>query len=72
MEQDWIQLCSYKTLQEAQVIKLLLNENGVTAVLLNKQDSSYLFGEHEIFVSREELSKAKMILQTIQTSDQLE
>jgi hypothetical protein len=63
MEQDWIQLCSCNTIQEAQIIKSLLNDHGITAVLLNKQDSSYLFGEHEIFVSREEVLKAKMILQ---------
>lgn len=62
MEQNWVQLSSCNSVQEAQIIKSLLNENEITAVILNKQDSSYLFGEHEVFVSYEVLLKAKNLI----------
>lgn len=63
MEPDWVLLCSCNTLLEAQVIKSSLNENEIVAVILNKQDSSYLFGEHEVFVNRDEILKAKNLIQ---------
>ena len=62
MEKDWVQLCSCGSLQEAQIIKLTLAEHEIASVLLNKQDSSYLFGEHEVFVSRENILEAKEII----------
>jgi hypothetical protein len=62
MEKDWVQLCSCGSLQEAQIIKLTLTEHEIPSVLLNKQDSSYLFGEHEVFVSRENIHEAKEII----------
>jgi hypothetical protein len=65
MEENWLQLCICNTVQEAQHIKSLLNGNGLTAVILNKQDSSYLFGEHEVFVSAGELHQAKEIINNV-------
>lgn len=49
--QDWYKLYSTKNYVEANIIKGKLEENNIQAVILNKQDSSYLaFGDIEIYV----------------------
>ena len=49
--QGWFKLYSTKNYVEANIIKGMLEENNIHAVILNKQDSSYLvFGEIEIYV----------------------
>jgi hypothetical protein len=49
--QGWFKLYSTKNYLEANIIKGLLQENNITAVILNRQDSSYLaFGEIELYV----------------------
>jgi hypothetical protein len=49
--QDWFKLYSTKDYLEANIIKGKLEENNIQAVILNRQDSSYLvFGEIEIYV----------------------
>jgi hypothetical protein len=49
--QDWFKLYSTKNYLEANIIKGKLEENNIQAVILNKQDSSYLvIGEVEIYV----------------------
>ena len=49
--QDWFKLYSTKNYLEANIIKGMLEENNIKAVILNKQDSSYLaFGEIELYV----------------------
>ncbi|MBW6492050.1 MAG: DUF2007 domain-containing protein [Lentimicrobium sp.] len=44
--------CVYTTsfLHEAELIRGMLEENLITAILVNKQDSVYLFGDIEIHV----------------------
>ncbi len=44
--------CVYTTsvLLEAELIRGMLEENQITAFLINKQDSAYLFGEIEVHV----------------------
>ena len=40
---------------QAEIIKGLLEGNGIHAVVMNKQDSSYgIFGEAEVFVKNED------------------
>lgn len=49
--QGWFKLYSTKNYVEANIIKGMLEENNIQAVILNRQDSSYLaFGEIEIYV----------------------
>lgn len=47
----WFKLYSTKNYLEANIIKGKLEENNIQAVILNRQDSSYLvIGEVEIYV----------------------
>jgi hypothetical protein len=51
MEKGWIKFRTYQNAIEAEIIKQMLEENGVPAVLINKQDSSYLFGNVELYIN---------------------
>ena len=53
MEKDWIRIFATDRPFEAELVKGMLVENGVNAVLINRQDSSYLQalpGRAEIYV----------------------
>jgi Putative prokaryotic signal transducing protein len=47
----------------AQMVRTLLESNNIPAVILNKQDSSYLFGHFEIFVPADYVIKALIVLE---------
>ena len=49
--QGWFMLYSTKNYLEANIIKGKLEENNIRAVILNKQDTSYVsIGEIELYV----------------------
>lgn len=39
-------------------------ENGINAIIVNKKDSSYLFGELELYVMSDDAIQAKHIITT--------
>ena len=47
----WIKLYSTHNYAEANIIKGMLEENNIHTFILNKQDSIYLLGELEVYVS---------------------
>ena len=48
---------------ELEMMKGFLLENGIDAVVMNKQDSSYqVFGEGELLVKKEDLQRAEKLL----------
>ena len=58
-----IKLLSTENPNKAEITKQMLEENNITVVLLNKQDSSYLmFGAIELYVSETQLKQAKELL----------
>lgn len=65
MEKDWALLYSSFTLLDVQMKKIFLEENGIDAVIINKQDSVYkAFGEVELYVRRDLILKAKNLLES--------
>ncbi len=46
----------------AELSKQLLEENGIEAVLLNKQDSSYHFGDVQVLVPEKDSQAAQKLL----------
>ena len=62
MEKGWIKVRTYTKALEAEIVKQMLEENGVAAVLLNKQDSSYLFGKIELYVSEADETIAQVLM----------
>lgn len=49
--ENWTKLYSTRNYAEANIIKGMLEENSILAIMLNKQDSNYLIGEIELYVS---------------------
>ena len=48
---------------ELEMMKGFLLENGINAVIMNKQDSSYqVFGECELLVKEEDVNQAEELL----------
>jgi hypothetical protein len=63
MEDNWVCIFSTPELIKAEIAKEVLYENGIAAVIINKKDSTYLFGNLEIYVERDIAVRGKHILQ---------
>jgi len=46
--------------------RVILEEHGIPAVVLNKRDSSYLFGFVELLVQDEDIEKAEALIKDAQ------
>ncbi len=69
MEKGWVKIATYSNELTAELAKLALEQNGVIAVLLNKQDSSLKFGRIELFVQESDEIKAAEIMATDDTDE---
>ncbi|MDX9847207.1 MAG: DUF2007 domain-containing protein [Tenuifilaceae bacterium] len=66
-DQSWIPVFSTTIPFQAEIIKQMLNSNGVEAVVLNKQDSSYpTIGEAQVLVQSGDESTAKKLIEEIE------
>lgn len=63
MEKDWVLADSYSMAAIAELKKAVLLESNIEAIVLNAQDSSYMFGSVELYVHRDNLIKAKRLLE---------
>ncbi|MFT4680956.1 MAG: hypothetical protein ACI9YU_000791 [Flavobacteriales bacterium] len=63
MEKDWVLADSYSMAAIAELKKAVLLENDIEAIVLNAQDSSYMFGSVELYVHRDNLISAKRLLE---------
>ncbi len=71
MEKGWVKIATYSDELTGEMVKLLLEQQGILAVLLNKQDSSLKFGKIELFVPEEEQVNALELIAT-NHSDELD
>lgn len=62
MDNNWRKVYSTGTLYKAEIVKDVLEENDIQAVLLNKQDSFYHFGDIEIYVQPDDVIRAKFLI----------
>ena len=66
MEKNWVKIYTSPNFYRAEIIKQMLTEHQIDAVLLNKQDSSYLnFGNAEVWVHQENFSNAIELISQI-------
>lgn len=58
--------CIYTTtfIHEAELIKGMLEEHTITAFVVNKQNSAYLFGEIEIHVPKADAFEATQLIKS--------
>lgn len=59
---DWVLIYQTGQAWEAEMQRGLLEDNGIECVLINKQDSAYLFGEVELYVKTDNAIQAKLLL----------
>ncbi|MBD1428849.1 putative signal transducing protein [Sphingobacterium litopenaei] len=62
MEKGWIKVRTYTQALEAEIVKQMLEEHDIAAVLINKQDSSYLFGKIELYVNESDEAIATVLI----------
>lgn len=64
MDKNWVKIFSTSESYKAEILKGLLLENNIEAIIINKKDSAYLFGELELYVRVDNVLKAKRIITT--------
>jgi hypothetical protein len=70
MTKDWTRIYATTDPGKAAIYKGCLEENGIPAVILNKQDSSYVFlGKVEIHVPAERENEAKALVEELDAAD---
>ena len=63
MEKNWVKIFSSEKVIEVEIIKQMLFENNITAVIINKQDSSYnMFGSIDLYVKENNKSIALKLI----------
>ncbi|MCX6235763.1 MAG: DUF2007 domain-containing protein [Bacteroidetes bacterium] len=62
MDPGWIKIFSSNHLWQVEIKKSILNDEGISSVIVNKKDSAYLFGEYELYVSVEDAFMAKQYI----------
>lgn len=65
MEKDWVKVKSFAKLYIAEIAKEVLKDNEIESVILNKQDTSYLIGDIEIYVAKSNAAKAIELLEQL-------
>ncbi len=68
MENDKILAYTTNQLFQANLLKQILQDNEIPCFLINKMDSSYLFGDIEIYVMSTDFLKAKVIIEKFEKS----
>ena len=64
MDNDWIAVFITGKYYQALFARECLDDEGIESVIMNKQDSTYLFGDVELFVRQIDVIKAKHILKS--------
>jgi len=62
MYDNWVPVYSSSQLYEAEMVKNILVDNDIECVIMNKQDSVYMFGDIEVYVPTNETLKAKQLI----------
>jgi len=62
MLDNWVPVYSSSQLYEAEMVKNFLADNDIEGVIMNKQDSVYMFGDIEVYVPTNEALKAKHLI----------
>lgn len=60
---NWVKVYSSTILQNVELLRHLLRENGIDAIVMNKQDSAYVaIGEIDLMVNGTDVLRAKKII----------
>jgi hypothetical protein len=59
---DWVKIFDTTYPWQASLIQGMLEEEGIPCVLMNKQDTAYLFGQLELYVHPDEALRALTLI----------
>lgn len=59
---NWTLVYSSNQLYKVELKRQLLEENDIQAIIVNKKDSAYLFGDIELYVSVEDAFQARQLI----------
>ena len=62
MDKNWTKIFSSTQLYKVEIIKGLLEENNIVSVIVDQQDSAYLFGEIDLYVKVKDAFNAAQII----------
>ncbi len=62
-DQDWVKIYGTSKEYEIEMLRGMLLEYEIESVVVNKKDSAYLFGDFELYVTRENIMKAKTLIE---------
>lgn len=68
MASDLVRIYSLDKLYQAELLRQMLDDHNIAAFIVNKQDSAYKFGDIELFVHRDDVMKAKMLIREFETT----
>lgn len=59
---NWKKIYTTNQVHQPEIIKSILGDNEIPCTSIDKKDSSYIFGEIEIYVPEENVQKALSLL----------
>ncbi len=62
MEENWQKVYSSTFEHKLEIVKAVLEDEGIKSVIINKKDSAYLFGELELYVHADDVLMSKRII----------
>jgi len=63
MEKDWKKIYVTSDFFRIELIRQALDENDIAAVIMNKQDSSYRFGQIELYTHEDDEAAALVVIE---------
>lgn len=72
MEKNWNKIYSTSNFFTAEMIRQMLIDNDIPAVIINKQDSSYRFGFIDVFIHQEHEQAAKALIEEFEADQPTE
>jgi hypothetical protein len=66
MEKGWAKIWETSDEIRIEIARQVLADNDIEAIVINKKDSFYRFGDIEIYVSQDNILKAKQLLKVLE------
>ncbi len=65
MNSKWQKIYDTNLKYRAEIVKAVLSDHGISAVLVDKQDKAYHFGQVEVYVAPYDVMGAVKIIQDV-------
>lgn len=62
MDNDWVKVYAAGKLYDVELVKGLLEQNGIESEIFNQKDRAFLVGDVELYVHSKDAEKAKQII----------